>query len=64
MWIKKKEPSSGNLMTQKASFENTSKTYHDIIYTEKTSFFLDTFAARGFNNRRSHERNILCKKIS
>ena len=51
-------------MTQKASFENTSKTYHDIIYTEKMSFFLDTFAARGFNNRRSHERNILCKKIS
>ena len=64
MRLKKKEPSSGNLMAQKASFENTSKTYHDIIYTEKTSFLLDTFAARGFNNRRSHERYIFCKKNS
>ena len=64
MQLKKKAPSSGNLMTRKASFENTSKTYHDIIYTEKKVFFLDVLIARGFDNRRSHERYIFCKKIS
>ena len=64
MQLKKKEPSSGNLMTRKASFENTSKTYHDVIYTGKKVFFLGAMIARGLNKRRSHERNILYKTIA
>ena len=64
MKLKKKEPSSGNLIAQKASFENTSKTYHDVIYTGKKVFFLGAMIARGLNKRRSHERNILYKTIA
>ena len=64
MIIELREPSSGNLMTQTGSLELRPKTYHDFIYTEKMSFFLDVLVARGFYKRRSHERNILCKTIS
>lgn len=64
MQLKNKEPSSGNLMAQKANFQKGSKTYHDVIYTGKKVFFLGAMIARGLNKRRSHERNILYKTIA
>lgn len=64
MHLKKEEPSSGNSMAQAGSFENCAKTNHDYSYTEKVFLFLGSKYAHGSNNRRSHERNILCKTIS
>lgn len=47
MWLKAKEPSSGNLMTRAGSFQNCTKTNHEYCYTEKPEFILGQITVHG-----------------